>query len=142
MQATSRPRGAITKTRLSLGAAKHLAHCERITSTTSADERMLDTRIRGSYAWDMAIQLTPEQERRIRVVMDRGAYDSPEQVVDAALAAVEQRTVPGFTGSPEQLDALLAEGLASKELSESEFWDSVDSQTSRMLGENRSGRRE
>jgi Arc/MetJ-type ribon-helix-helix transcriptional regulator len=35
------------------------------------------------------IQLTPEQERRVQDVISRGAYESVEEVVDAALAAVE-----------------------------------------------------
>ena len=61
----------------------------------------------------MAVHLTPEQEGRIHDVMSRGAYASVEEVVEAALAAVEQRTVPGFAGTQEELDALLAEGLAS-----------------------------
>jgi len=50
----------------------------------------------------MTIHLTPEQERRIRAVLDRGAYKSVEEVVEAALTAVEQRTVPGFAGRPEE----------------------------------------
>ncbi len=68
----------------------------------------------------MTIRLTPDQERRIRAVLSRGAYESVDQVVDAALTAVEQRTVPGFTGTPEELDTLLAEGLASKQLTKDE----------------------
>jgi Arc/MetJ-type ribon-helix-helix transcriptional regulator len=59
----------------------------------------------------MTIRLTPEQERRLRAVLDRGAYKSVEEVVEAALTAVEQRTVPGFAGTPEELDSLLAEGV-------------------------------
>jgi Arc/MetJ-type ribon-helix-helix transcriptional regulator len=43
----------------------------------------------------MTINLTPEQERRLQAVMSRGAYESLAEVVDAALAAVEQRTL-GF----------------------------------------------
>lgn len=81
----------------------------------------------------MAIHLTPEQERRVKTVMTRGAYDSVEEVVEAALTAVEQRTVPGFAGTPEELDALLAEGLASQELTETEFWNSVSQQTDALL---------
>jgi Arc/MetJ-type ribon-helix-helix transcriptional regulator len=77
----------------------------------------------------MAIHLTPEQERRICAVMDRGAYESIEEVIDAALAAVEQRTVPGFAGTQDELDALLVEGLASTELTEEEFWSSVNGQS-------------
>jgi Arc/MetJ-type ribon-helix-helix transcriptional regulator len=79
----------------------------------------------------MAIRLTLEQERRIRVVLSRGAYQSLEEVVEAALTktprslssktVVEQRTLPGFTGALEELDTLLAEGLASKQLTEDEF---------------------
>ena len=39
----------------------------------------------------MTINLTTEQERRLQAVMSRAAYESVEEVVDAARAAVEQR---------------------------------------------------
>ena len=89
----------------------------------------------------MMILLTPEQEQRIRAVISRGAYESVEEVVDAALAAVEQRTVPGFAGTQEELDALLAEGLASRDLMEDEFWSVVNAQTDAMLSEHKTGPR-
>ena len=89
----------------------------------------------------MKISLTPEQERRVQAVMSRGAYGSVEEVVEAALAAVEQRTLPGFTGTPDELDALLAEGLASQKLSESEFWGSVNTQTDALLAKHKTGLR-
>jgi len=89
----------------------------------------------------MTINLTPEQERRLQAVMSRGAYKSVEEVVDAALAAVEQRTLPGSAGTPDELDALLAEGLASKELTEARFWDSVNKQTDILLAERKTGLR-
>ena len=85
----------------------------------------------------MTIHLTPEQERRIRAVIDRGGYKSVEEVVEAALTAVEQRTVPGFAGTPEELDTLLAEGLASKQLTENEFWSSVGKRTDALLAEHK-----
>lgn len=69
----------------------------------------------------MTINLTPEQESRLQAIMSWGAYASVEEVVEAALAAVEQRTLPGFAGTPDQLDALLAEGLAFGELAEKEI---------------------
>jgi putative addiction module CopG family antidote len=77
----------------------------------------------------MGINLTPEQERRIQAVVRRGAYDSVEEVVEAALRALEQRIVPDFAGTQEELDTLLAEGLASPEIMEDGFWDSVEEQT-------------
>jgi Arc/MetJ-type ribon-helix-helix transcriptional regulator len=83
----------------------------------------------------MTIHLTPEQERRIRAVLNRGAYKSVEEVVEAALTAVEQRTVPGFAGTPEELDGLLTEGLASKQLTEDEFWGSISKRTDALLAE-------
>jgi len=89
----------------------------------------------------LAIQLTPEQERRIRAVIRRGAYDSVEEVVEAALTAVEQRAIPGFHGTPEELEELLAEGAASANLSEREFWVSVDEQTDTMLAEPKTAKR-
>jgi Arc/MetJ-type ribon-helix-helix transcriptional regulator len=89
----------------------------------------------------MTIHLTPEQEQRIQAVIRRGAYESVEEVVEAALAAVEQRAVPGFAGSQEELDSLLAEGLASKELLDDEFWSSVGKQTDSMRAGDKSGQR-
>jgi Arc/MetJ-type ribon-helix-helix transcriptional regulator len=81
----------------------------------------------------MTIHLTPEQEQRVQAVLSRGVYESVEEVVDAALAAVEQRTVPGFAGTPNELDGMLAEGLASKPIPEAEFWGSVNKQTDTLL---------
>jgi len=89
----------------------------------------------------MTIHLTPEQERRVQAVINRGAYESAEEVVEAALAAVEQRTQPGFAGTQEELETLLGEGLASKELTEGEFWGAVNRQTDTMLAEPKSGPR-
>jgi Arc/MetJ-type ribon-helix-helix transcriptional regulator len=74
-------------------------------------------------------------------VLDRGAYKSVEEVVEAALTAVQQRTVPGFAGTPEELDTLLAEGLASKQLTEDEFWSSVSKRTDALLAEHKTGPR-
>jgi hypothetical protein len=54
-----------------------------------------------------------------------GFYKSVEEVVEAALTVVEQRTVPGFAGTPKELDTQLTEGLALKQLTEDEFWSSV-----------------
>jgi Arc/MetJ-type ribon-helix-helix transcriptional regulator len=87
----------------------------------------------------MTIHLTPEQERRIQAVMTRGAYESVEEVVEAALAAVEQRTLPGFAGTPDELDALLAEGLASKALTEGAFWALVNEKTDGLLAKHKAG---
>jgi hypothetical protein len=70
----------------------------------------------------MTIHLTPEPERRVQPIISRGAYDSVDQAMDAALVAVELRTVPGFAGTQEELDTLPAGGLASRDLAEGEFW--------------------
>ncbi|HKN75515.1 MAG TPA: hypothetical protein VJW94_10095 [Candidatus Acidoferrum sp.] len=89
----------------------------------------------------MTIHLTPEQERRLQAVIRRGGYGSLEEVVEAALTAVEQGTVPGFAGTQQELDTLLAEGLASEELGEDEFWGPVNRQTDTILAEHKTGRR-
>jgi hypothetical protein len=47
----------------------------------------------------------------------------------------------GFAGTPEELDTLLTEGLASKELTEDEFWSSVGKQTDALLAEHETGPR-
>lgn len=83
----------------------------------------------------MPIQLTPEQERRVQAVVDSGAYASTREALDAALAAVESVTAQGFDGEQVELESLLLEGLESPELSEEEFWDSLDGKTSAMLSE-------
>jgi Arc/MetJ-type ribon-helix-helix transcriptional regulator len=72
------------------------------------------------------MQLTPEQQRRIEAVVDSGAYPSAEDALDAAVIAIEMAALRGFEGAPGELEALLAEGLASPELTEAEFWDSID----------------
>jgi putative addiction module CopG family antidote len=87
----------------------------------------------------MTIHLTPEQESRLQALLSRGAYQSVDEVVEAALTAVEQRSVPGFAGTPDELDALLAEGLASGELAEKEFWSSVNRRTDALLSQHKSG---
>ena len=61
--------------------------------------------------------------------------------MEAALTAVEQLTVPGFAGTQQELDTLLAEGLASKQPAEDEFWSSVGKQTDAMLAEHKTGPR-
>ncbi|MFN0169181.1 MAG: hypothetical protein ACKV22_22385 [Bryobacteraceae bacterium] len=81
----------------------------------------------------MPIQLTPEQERRIQAIVEAGVYSTAREALDAALAAVEIAAGPGFDGPPEELEGILLQGLASRELSEEEFWDSVDRNTSAML---------
>ncbi len=81
----------------------------------------------------MAIQLTPEQEQRLQAVVNAGAYASATEALDAALSVVENAAAHDFEGTQDELEGLLMEGLASKELSEEEFWHSVDSQTNAML---------
>ncbi len=77
----------------------------------------------------MPIQLTPEQEVRLQAVVNSGAYPS----VDAALTVVETATHPAFEGRQEEFEELIAEGISSGELSEEEFWNSVDRETDTML---------
>ena len=89
----------------------------------------------------MSIHLTPEQEQRLQAVVRAGAYDSVEEVLEAAVAAVEQRAVPGFQGTAEELDRLLADGLSSTRLSATEFWSSVQAESDSMLSEHKASRR-
>jgi len=81
----------------------------------------------------MAIQLTPEQEQRIQAVVNAGAYASTQEALDAAVTAVEIASSSTFEGSKEELESLLLAGLRSRELSEGEFWDSVDRATNAAL---------
>ena len=81
----------------------------------------------------MALQLTPEQEQRIRAMVAAGAYPSAEDALNAAVAAVETVALRDFEGAPEELEMELAQGLSSGELSETEFWDTVDRETNDQL---------
>ncbi|HVW09336.1 MAG TPA: hypothetical protein VHC90_12180 [Bryobacteraceae bacterium] len=46
----------------------------------------------------MAVLLTPEQEQRIQAIIHSGAYQSVDDVVEAAISAVEQRSDADFEG--------------------------------------------
>ena len=87
----------------------------------------------------MPVHLTRQQEERIEAIIHSGAYQSAEDVVEAALTALEQRAVPGFDGAEGELEALLTAGLDSAELSEEEFWTSVDRKTDAILAERKAG---
>jgi Arc/MetJ-type ribon-helix-helix transcriptional regulator len=90
----------------------------------------------------MAIQLTAEQEQRLQAVVNAGAYASAEEALNAALTVVEKAAAHDFEGTQEEMERLLMEGLASKELPEDEFWHSVDVQTNAMLTGSKTGPRE
>jgi Arc/MetJ-type ribon-helix-helix transcriptional regulator len=87
----------------------------------------------------MAMQLTSDQEQRIQAIVNAGAYASVEEALDAAVSAIETAATIDFEGTQEELDALLMEGLASPELSEEQFWDSVDAETNRLLAAHKPG---
>ena len=90
----------------------------------------------------MPIQLTPEQEQRLQAVVNAGTYRTTEEALNAALTVVEKAEAHDFDGTQDELEGLLMEGLGSKELSEEEFWHSVDSQTNVMLASYKPGLRE
>ena len=83
------------------------------------------------------LQLTPDQERRIQSLVDRGVFPSPEQAVSAALLAIEQVVPEGFEGTPKELEALLLEGLSSGEPIpvDDAFWARLDKETDEMVRE-------
>ena len=85
----------------------------------------------------MSLQLTPEQEQRIRTVVNAGAYSSAEEALDAAVAAVEIAAAPDFEGSQEELEKLLLEGLNSGEPVEVDesFWKRLKVETDTIAAE-------
>jgi Arc/MetJ-type ribon-helix-helix transcriptional regulator len=85
----------------------------------------------------MALQLTPEQERRIQAVVNAGAYRSTEEALNAALAVVETVAVPDFEGTQPELETLLLDGLNSGEpiKADDAFWNRVTMETDRMAAE-------
>jgi Arc/MetJ-type ribon-helix-helix transcriptional regulator len=90
----------------------------------------------------MAVLLTPEQEQRIQAIIHTGAYRSVNEVVEAALTAVEQRAHPDFEGNDDEFEALLLQGIDSPELSETEFWGDVNRATDRMLADRKTSSRQ
>jgi hypothetical protein len=79
----------------------------------------------------MALQLTSEQEERIRSVVKTRAYLSAEEALDAAVAAVGVAAAPGFEGTMDELEELLLEGLNSGEpvLADENFWNRLRTKT-------------
>src|SRR5713226_7752453 len=90
--------------------------CESATARLSSNK---------AHGRDMAIQLTPEQERRIQAVVNAGAYSSAEEALDAAVAALEMSAGPDFEGTQAELDQLLLEGLDSGDpaAADEAFWN-------------------
>jgi Arc/MetJ-type ribon-helix-helix transcriptional regulator len=82
----------------------------------------------------VSLQLTPEQEQRIRTVVDAGAYHSVEEAIDAAVSAVEIAAAPGFEGTQAELEELLLEGLHSGEPTaiDENFWNDLRLKTGNM----------
>ena len=93
----------------------------------------MDTKIKQGTS--MTVHLTTEQEQRIQAFIHSGAYETVQDVADAAIAAVEQRAVLGFDGTEAELETLLLEGMDSPELPDDEFWGSADHATDAMLAE-------
>ncbi|MGA8026829.1 MAG: hypothetical protein WB992_06755 [Bryobacteraceae bacterium] len=81
----------------------------------------------------MPLQLTPELEQRIQAIVNAGAYSSIEEALNAAVGAIETAATPGFEGTHDELETLLGQGLASPDLSEGQFWSSVDRETHGLL---------
>jgi predicted kinase len=73
----------------------------------------------------MSIQLTPEQEQRIRTVVNAGAYRSAEEAA------------PEFEGGHDELEKLLLDGLNSGEPVEADgtFWSRLRAETDSMAAE-------
>jgi hypothetical protein len=70
-------------------------------------------------------------------MIHRGAYQTIEDVVEAALTAVEQRASPSFEDTDDELEALLLAGVNSPEIPEEEFWASVDQTTDTIIAEHK-----
>ena len=91
----------------------------------------------------MAIQLTPDQEQRIQAIVNAGAYPSTEEALDAAVAAVEIATAPGFEGSQGELERLLLDGIDSGHAVEADeaYWTRLRAETDAMAKEHLSQKR-
>lgn len=72
------------------------------------------------------------------------AHDSAEEALNAALAAVELAAEPGFEGTHEELEQLLAEGLNSAGEpveADAAYWARLRADTDRMAAEHQTRNR-
>jgi hypothetical protein len=85
----------------------------------------------------MPLQLTSEQEQRIRTVVSTGAYLSPEEALDTAVAAVEIAAASAFEGTRDEMERLVAEGLNSgaPAAADESYWNSLRTKTDNMANE-------
>ena len=72
-------------------------------------------------------------EKRIQAVVDAGAFSTPELALEAAVELVEAAAKNDFEGSPEELGAVLKQGLDSKMMSEKDFCNAADAEIEGML---------
>lgn len=75
----------------------------------------------------------------MEAVVKTGAYPSVAEAIDAALVAVEFVAVPGFEGTQEGLDTLLAGGLNSGDPIEitKDSWNRLTEKTDQMVAEHK-----
>jgi glutamate-1-semialdehyde aminotransferase len=81
----------------------------------------------------MALVISERLEKRIQAVVDAGAFSTRELALEAAVELVEAAAQNDFDGSPDELGALLKQGLDSKLMSEEEFWKAADAEIEEMF---------
>jgi antitoxin ParD1/3/4 len=88
----------------------------------------------------MSLELKPEFQKFVDDQVSTGRYDSPQEVLEAALAVLEQQNRQA-TFTPGELDALLAEGAADIERGDVHDGDAVFRELDRLSAARRRKRK-
>jgi putative addiction module CopG family antidote len=73
----------------------------------------------------MPISLTPETEQRVKELMQKGGYSSPDEVVIAALETLEGAVGADIEDLDEETQSAIAEGIAQADAGQTRPWAEV-----------------
>ena len=85
----------------------------------------------------MPIRLSSEPEQKLETMVAHGLYATPQEALDTGVAVIEFANQSLPEDEPQEIEALLHEGLASPTESEDEFWAALRDETNAMLEEHR-----
>jgi Arc/MetJ-type ribon-helix-helix transcriptional regulator len=74
----------------------------------------------------MALVVSESLERRIQAIVEAGVYPTAEQALQAAVELVEAFSSNDFDGGPDDVAALIEQGVQTRLLNEEEFWRAAD----------------
>src|SRR5205823_763256 len=91
----------------------------------------VDIKQRNSYIWGMAQQLSPQQENLVSEALRSGAYESPNEVIDRALATLREQD-EWLMVNRHAIDAKIHRGIEELERGEGIPEDELDAWLARL----------